>query len=385
MQGFGGGCDGCRGQEVATGPGRIMCDARGSCGSKGAGSQVARWVLLLTVLLGLLVAGALSRSASAQENPLGQVKTDPAPPKPKTPEEKKPVVDGSGTNAAELATSRKNARIRVDVNIVLVPMTVTDPMNRLVTGLERENFQVIENNMIQEVKSFSVEDAPVSIGIVFDLSGSMNSKFARARKALSEFLRTSNPQDEYFVVGFNDRPAVIVDFTSDVEDVEARMVMLKPQNRTALIDAIYLGANKLRQAKYDRKALLIISDGGDNRSRYTENELRRVVKESDMQLYSIGIFDQYAPTQEEQLGPLLLTDICEMTGGRMFRVSDVGDMGDIATRISAELRNQYVIGYRPNNIKHDGNWRKLKVRLLPPPGLPLLAVHFRQGYYAPSD
>ena len=362
-----------------------MCDARGSCGGKGAGSQVARRVLLLTVLLGLLVAGALSRSASAQENPLGQVTTDPAPPKPKTPEEKKPVVDGSGTNAAELATSRRNSRIRVDVNMVLVPMTVTDPMNRLVTGLERENFQVIENNTVQEVKSFSVEDAPVSIGIIFDLSGSMNSKFARARKALSEFLRTSNPQDEYFVVGFNDRPAVIVDFTSDVEDVEARMVMLKPANRTALIDAIYLGANKLRQAKYDRKALLIISDGGDNRSRYTENELRRVVKESDMQLYAIGIFDQYAPTQEEQLGPLLLTDICEMTGGRMFRVADVGDMGDIATRISAELRNQYVIGYRPNNIKHDGNWRKLKVRLLPPPGLPLLAVHFRQGYYAPSD
>ena len=247
-----------------------MCDARGSCGGKSKGSQVARWALLLTVLLGLLVAGALSRSASAQENPLGQVTTDPAPPKPKTPEEKKPVVDGSGTNAAELATSRRNSRIRVDVNMVLVPMTVTDPMNRLVTGLERENFQVIENNTVQEVKSFSVEDAPVSIGIIFDLSGSMNSKFARARKALSEFLRTSNPQDEYFVVGFNDRPAVIVDFTSDVEDVEARMVMLRPANRTALIDAIYLGANKLRQAKYDRKALLIISDGGDNRSRYTE-------------------------------------------------------------------------------------------------------------------
>ncbi len=365
-----------------------MCDAREVFGAKSAKSRVTRWAVLLAFLAGLLMTGALSRSASAQENPLGQVTTDPAPPKPKSAEERKPVVDGtgpSGTNAAELATSRKNSRIRVDVNMVLVPMTVTDPMNRLVTGLERENFQVIENNMVQQVKSFSVEDAPVSIGIVFDLSGSMSSKFARARKALSEFLRTSNPQDEYFVVGFNDRPAVIVDFTSDVEDVEARMVMLKPANRTALIDAIYLGANKLRQAKYDRKALLIISDGGDNRSRYTENELRRVVKESDMQLYSIGIFDQYAPTQEEQLGPLLLTDICEMTGGRMFRVSDVGDMGDIATRISAELRNQYVIGYRPNNIKHDGNWRKLKVRLLPPPGLPLLAVHFRQGYYAPSD
>lgn len=365
-----------------------MCDVRGSCGRRSAGAQIGRWALLLATLVGLLVAGALGRRADAQENPLGQVTTDPAPPKPKSAEERKPVLDGTGdmgTNAAALATSRRDARIRVDVNIVLVPMTVTDPTNRLVTGLERENFQVIENNMIQEVKSFSTQDAPVSIGIVFDLSGSMNSKFARARKALSEFLRTSNPQDEYFVVGFNDRPAVVVDFTSEVEDVEARMVMLKPANRTALIDAIYLGVNKLRQAKYERKALLVISDGGDNRSRYTENELRRVVKESDVQLYSIGIFDQYAATTEEQLGPLLLTDICEMTGGRMFRVSDVGDMGDIAARISAELRNEYVIGYRPNSLKHDGNWRKLKVRLLPPPGLPLLAVHYRQGYYAPSD
>ena len=213
----------------------------------------------------------------------------------------------------------------------------------------------------------------------------MSSKFFRARKALTEFLRTSNPQDEFFVVGFNDRPAVIVDYTSDVDDVEARMVMLKPENRTALIDAVYLGVDHLRQAKYDRKALLIISDGGDNRSRYSENELRRVVRESDVQVYAIGIFDAYAPTIEEQTGPILLNDICEMTGGRMFRVSEMGDMGDIASRISAELRNEYVIGYRPSEVKHDGNWRKLKVRLIPPPGLPQLTVHFRQGYYAPSE
>ncbi len=163
------------------------------------------------------------------------------------------------------------------------------------------------------------------------------------------------------------------------------MGMLKPQNRTALIDAIYLGVDKLKQAKYDRKALLIISDGGDNRSRYTEGELRRAVRESDLQIYSIGIFDQYAPTTEEQLGPLLLTDICEMTGGRMFRVHDVSELSDIASRISAELRNEYVLGYRPENIRHDGNWRKLKVRLVPPPGLPQLTVHNRQGYYAPSE
>jgi Ca-activated chloride channel family protein len=294
------------------------------------------------------------------------------------------VIEGA-ENAAALATSRRDARIRVDVNLVLVPATVTDPMNRLVTGLERENFEVFDNNIGQVIKSFSTEDEPVTIGIVFDLSGSMGSKFMRARKALSEFLRTSNPSDEFFVVGFNDKPAVIVDYTSDVDDVEARMVMLKPENRTALIDAVYLAVNKLRQAKYERKALLIISDGGDNRSRYTEGELRRSVRESDVQIYSIGIFDQYAPTTEEQLGPLLLTDVCEMTGGRMFRVGDMGDLGDIASRISAELRNEYVIGYRPSEVKRDGNWRKLKIRLVPPPGLPPLTVHNRQGYYAPSQ
>jgi Ca-activated chloride channel family protein len=198
-------------------------------------------------------------------------------------------------------------------------------------------------------------------------------------------MRTCNPQDEFFVIGFNDRPAVIVDYTSEIDDVEARMVMVRPENRTALIDAVYLGVNKLKDAKFDRKALLIISDGGDNRSRYSESELRRVVRESDVQIYSIGIFDMYASTTEEQTGPILLNDICEMTGGRLFRISDMGDMGDIATRISAELRNEYVIGYRPSEAKKDGNWRKLKVRLLPPPGLPNLDVHYRQGYYAPSQ
>jgi len=164
------------------------------------------------------------------------------------------------------------------------------------------------------------------------------------------------------------------------------MVMLKPENRTALIDAVYLGVDHLRQAKYERKALLIISDGGDNRSRYTEGELRKVVRESDLQIYSIGIFDNYAPTSEEVAGPDLLKDICEMTGGRLFNVgSDLSDLQDIATRISQELRNQYVVGYTPSDVVHDGNWRKLKVKLLPPPGLPQLTVHFRQGYYAPSE
>src|SRR6202789_1085592 len=352
--------------------------------NRGLGGGPGFRLLAFLLLCGAQLFGAGICGARAQENPLGEVHTDPPPPPPKSPDASKPVIEGSG-NAAALATSRRDARIRVDVNLVLVPATVTDPMNRLVTGLERENFEVFDNNTGQIIKSFSTEDAPVTIGIVFDLSGSMSSKFMRARKALSEFMRTSNPQDEFFVVGFNDRPLVCLDYKSDVYDVEARMVMLKPENRTALIDAVYLGVNKLRQAKYERKALLIISDGGDNRSRYTENELRRVVRESDVQIYSIGIFDQYAPTTEEQLGPVLLNDICEMTGGPTCRALGIGDLGDIASRISAELRNEYVIGYRPSDVKQDGNWRKLKIRLVPPPGLPALTVHNRQGYYAPSQ
>ncbi len=371
------------GQAVKKVRGRVMQEEKNWRRRWLMGTRAGRALVAVMVCAGLW-AGAGVGAAWSQENPLDQVHTQPPPPPPKSPEDSKPVIEGA-ENAAALATSRRDARIRVDVNLVLVPATVTDPMNRLVTGLEKENFEVYDNNVGQVIKSFSTEDAPVTIGIVFDLSGSMTSKFARARKALSEFLRTSNPLDEFFVVAFNDKPAVIVDYTSDVDDVEARMVMLKPENRTALIDAVYLAVNKLKQGKYDRKALLIVSDGGDNRSRYTEGELRRIVRESDVQIYSIGIFDQYAPTQEEQLGPLLLTDICEMTGGRMFRVMDVGDLGDIATRISAELRNEYLIGYRPSEVKRDGNWRKLKIRLMPPPGLPPLTVHNRQGYYAPSQ
>ena len=332
--------------------------------------------------LGLIACLFLGGHVWAQENPLGQVVTPQPAPAPKTPAEVNPAV--VGPDGQPLVNTR-TARLRVDASLVLVPMTVTDPLGRLVTGLEKENFQIFDNGVGQTIKSFSTDDTPISIGIIFDLSGSMSSKFIRARKALTEFLRTCNPQDEFFVVGFNDRPAVIVDYTSDVDDVEARMVMLKPENRTALIDAVYLGVNKLRSAKQERRALLIISDGGDNRSRYTEGELRRVVRESDLQIYSIGIFDQYAPTQEEQMGPILLTDVCEMTGGRLFKVGDLGDLGDIATRISAELRNEYVVGYKPSEVRKDGNRRKLKVRLLPPPGLPQLTVHNRQGYYAPSQ
>lgn len=338
-----------------------------------------RWAR--AVAAACLLASALAWGQN--ENPLNDVHTA-APPRATAPKDERPVLSG-GDNIVRSAASTPGSNIRVNVDLVLVPMVVTDPMNRLVTGLEKENFALTDNNIPQTIKTFSTQDAPLSIGIVFDLSGSMGSKFLRARKALSEFLRTCNPQDEFFVVGFNDRPAVIVDYTSDVDDVEARMVMLKPENRTALIDAVYLGVNKLKTSKYQRKALLIISDGGDNRSRYTDGELRRAVRESEVQIYSIGIYDLFAPTTEEREGPALLREISENTGGRMFPVVDLQDLADTAQKISQELRNEYVIGYTPTDRKRDGTWRKLKVRLNPPPGLPTLTVHNREGYYAPSQ
>jgi Ca-activated chloride channel family protein len=296
-------------------------------------------------------------------------------------------------NTEELATQSMptpslNARVRplkVAVDLVLVPVTITDPMNRLVTGLEKENFQLFEGSSPQEIKSFSSEDAPVSLGVIFDSSGSMSSKMDRAKDAVVEFFKTANPQDEFFMITFSDEPEVVNDFTSSVDDIQGKLVFTVPRRRTALLDAIYMGVSKMREAKFAKKALLIISDGGDNHSRYTENEIKALVKEADVMVYAIGIYDSYFQTQEERLGPELLGEIAELTGGRAFTVENPNDLADVATKIGVELRNQYVLGYRPTVVARDGKWRKIKVKLLPPKGLPPLRVYARTGYYGPQE
>jgi Ca-activated chloride channel family protein len=275
--------------------------------------------------------------------------------------------------------------LKVAVDLVLVPVTITDPMNRLVTGLEKENFQLFEGSAGQEIKTFSSEDAPVSLGVIFDSSGSMSSKMDRAKDAVVEFFKTANPQDEFFMITFSDEPEVVSDFTSSVDEIQGKLVFTVPRRRTALLDAIYMGVTKMRQAKYAKKALLIISDGGDNHSRYTENEIKALVKEADVMVYAIGIYDRYFQTQEERLGPELLGQIAELSGGRAFTVENPNDLADVATKIGIELRNQYVLGYRPQNGLRDGKWRKIKVKLLPPKGLPPLKVYARTGYYAPEE
>jgi Ca-activated chloride channel homolog len=275
--------------------------------------------------------------------------------------------------------------IQVDVDLVLVPVTVTDDWNRIVTGLDKENFAVMEGNEVQLVRHFSSEDAPLSLGVIFDMSGSMSDKIEKAREAVIEFFKTANPADEFFMITFNDRPELRADFTQSVEDVQGKLVYTVPRGSTALLDAIYMGISKMRSAHNSKKALLIISDGGDNHSRYTENEIKSMVKEADVQIYSIGVFSLAPPTPEEIAGPALLTEISNVTGGRMFTLSNPNELADVATKIGIELRNQYVLGYRPTNKAKDGRWRKIKVKLIPPKGLPHLNVYAKTGYYAPSQ
>jgi len=276
-------------------------------------------------------------------------------------------------------------RMKVNVNLVLLPVTITDFMNRPVIGLEKDNFKVFEGKELQDIRHFSGEDIPVSLGVIFDSSGSMSSKIGRAREAVVEFLKTANPEDEFFMIAFSDEPQQLSDFTNSVEDIQGRLLYTVPKGRTALLDAIYLGIEKMRQAKYQKKALLIISDGGDNRSRYTEGEIRNLVKEADVLIYAIGIYDNYFPTEEERLGPQLLDDIAQITGGRAFTVENPNDLEDVAKKIGIELRNQYVLGYRPKNFAHDGKWHKVNVKLVLPKSLPPLQVHAKMGYYAPSE
>jgi Ca-activated chloride channel homolog len=333
------------------------------------------WVAAL-----LLLAYALP--ARAQDDPLNNVHVQPPSTTTAPAGEPTGAEAGPDTGAAAMRV-HPGSFIRLNTDLVLVPVTVTDPMNRLVTGLEKNDFEVYDDNSQQKITSFSCDDAPVSIGIIFDLSGSMTSKLVRARDAILAFIKTANPQDEFFVIGFNDRPALVEDFTNSVDDIEARLATLHAGHRTALLDAIYYGIVKMRQAKHERKALLIVSDGGDNRSRYTEGEVKAMVREADVEIFSMGIFDPYAPTPEERMGPQLLDDISTATGGRMFRVNDVDELGDIAEKISTELRNQYMIGYRPTDLARNGKWRKVKVKVNPPPGLPPLTVYARSGYYAP--
>jgi len=292
-----------------------------------------------------------------------------------TPPVAAPAADASG----------HEAQIRVNASLVLVPVTIIDGMNRVVTGLEQANFEVLENKQRQDIKHFSSQDEPVSLGIIFDTSTSMRDKIDWAREAVKNLLDTANPQDEFFLIGFADQPQLLVDFTDEVEKVQSQLLYLTPKGRTSLLDAVYLAVSKMKHARYQRRALMIISDGGDNRSRYTEKELVSLVKEADVLIYAAGIYDHVFASEEERRGPELLNELSTSTGAQCFVVDNPNQLPAIAKTVGIQLRNQYVLGYRPSaNTSGKSTWRKILVRLKLPKGAPRLGVFAKSGYYSSS-
>ena len=296
------------------------------------------------------------------------------------------AVDARPTPAAK-EPARTGVNLRVDSRLVLVPVSVCDPQNRPVTGLEKEHFKIFDDKVEQTVTQFAMEDEPVAVGLVFDISGSMGDKLRLSRLAAAKFFDTANPEDEFFLVEFNDQPRIVVPLTRDFEEIQNQLTFAQSKGRTALLDAIFLAMHELKRSQKQRKALLIISDGGDNASRYTETEIRNRVRESDVLIYAMGVYEGPASrgrSPEEAAGPGLLSELSEQTGGRHYPVNAM-EMPDIAAKIGIELRNRYVLGYRPTDQQRDGKYHHVQVKLIPPQGLPPLKAHWRLGYYAPSD
>ena len=278
--------------------------------------------------------------------------------------------------------------MHVDVDMVVLNVLVTDSHDRIVTGLRPSNFEVYDDKVPQRIAAFSEEDIPVSVGVVFDSSGSMAGKIERSKAAVWQFLKTSNPQDEFLLINFSSEPRLTGGFTANSDDLQTQLAGVQGAGKTALLDAIYMALVQMRNASASRKALLVISDGGDNHSRYTEGDLRRLIQESSVQIYGVGVFSPAGSqrrAQEEIRGPQLLNALAEESGGRLFSTTDASELPAITRKISMELRNQYAIAYKPSNLIRDGRWRRVKVKLNPPSAWARLHVYGRVGYYAPAQ
>jgi len=277
--------------------------------------------------------------------------------------------------------------LRIDVNVVLVPVVVTDSMNHPVTGLEKQNFVLSDNGEQQEIQYFSTEDSPISIGLLVDLSKSMANKFDAERSAISEFFNNANSEDDYFVVTFSSHPDVLTEVTQSIGTIQTKLGSAIPNGSTAMLDAISMAMARMHSAKYKRRALLIISDGGDNNSRHKYREIKSLVRDSDVQVYAIGLFDTtFFKTFEEFMGKKWLSDITDATGGRTVTVDSIAKMSEAATTISRELRHQYVLGYRPRNPVSDGKRRLIKVQVVnPSSSATQLQAYYKRGYIIPKE
>jgi Ca-activated chloride channel family protein len=280
-------------------------------------------------------------------------------------------------------TDQDNNIIKQRTSLVVVNVSVTDKQYRQIGGLNKEHFEIYEDKVRQQIEFFSDDDKPASVGIIFDLSGSMNNKMSRAREAIKAFIDTCHDQDDFFLVGFNERATLLAEL-SDGRSVLDRLSLAEPRGQTALYDAAYLGVEKVKEGRHDKRAVLIVSDGQDNASRYNYGELRKLLKEADVQVYCIGILEEGAGAGSvlDRQGQLVLEELARTTGGMAFFPSSYSELEDSVMRIALTLRHQYSIGYVPFNEQRDGKWRKIKVRVNAPKGLPSLIVRAKEGYYA---
>jgi len=297
-------------------------------------------------------------------------------------------VDNVHVANAPQAGVGAHAALRVNVNLVTVPVTVTDASSHAVTGLRKEDFTLYEGEAKQDIRYFSEEDGPISVGLILDLSKSMTNKIDTERAAVEAFFENANPDDDYFVVAVSSHPTLIASSTRSIRTIETELGLAVPNGNTALLDAIYLGVAQMQSAHYKRHALLIISDGGDNSSRYKLREIKSIVQESDVQIYAIGLFDTTLfKTFEEYMGKKWLGEITDATGGRTVAVDNLMRLPETAAAISWELRNQYVLGYEPSSIEASGQWRKIKVKVTShadaqPSNISHLQAYYKRGYLA---
>ena len=273
--------------------------------------------------------------------------------------------------AAGVVVAAAQKSLKIDVDLVMVNVHVTDDANRFVSDLKPDNFQLFEDKVEQKIRYFSNEVAPVSLGIIFDISHSMEKKIEFARQAAAKFLETGTPDDEYFLVEFSNRAKLAEGFTTDINRLRDRLAFKPAAGSTALYDAMYLGLAELKRGQNPKKALLLITDGEDNHSRYSRGDIRESVREADAQIYVID------------MGRALLGDLAEMTGGHSYHAS-INDLEDTCEKIAFEIKSQYVIGYESTNTAKDGKYRKIRVRVTPPAGMTKVGVRTREGYYAPK-
>ncbi|PYS50759.1 MAG: VWA domain-containing protein [Acidobacteria bacterium] len=344
--------------------------------------RIAFRVALVSCLAFTIVSLIAIRFTSAQEqkDQKGQ-KPEAAKPQP-TPEaspspaatQQQPTQQGREVGPVEIANT----------DLVTFTVTVTDSYGRYVSGLDKKAFKIFDDKEEQEIQYFSDDDAPVSVGIIFDVSGSMGGeKIRKAREALSRFIQTSHDSDEYFLIAFNSRAQLLLDKTRDGDAVLNKLTFVDTKGNTALYDACYLGVEKVTRGAHQKRALLLISDGQDNNSRYTFNNVRRMLKESDVVVYSIGILGGNDPGSSLGMeGQSILDELSAVSGGKAFFPNTGAEMDELFERIALELRHQYSIGYKPKDFKPDGRWHKLKVKVTPPRGLPRLFARSRDGYYA---